>query len=97
MAAKYRSNLPQLANRLFLTDGGIETTLVFLEGHELPYFAAFDLLKSAQGERALRKYFERYIALATAHRTGFIFESPTWRANTDWAASSATRPRRWPG
>ena len=40
--AKYRHNLPQLSERLFLTDGGIETTLIFLEGHELPYFAAFD-------------------------------------------------------
>ena len=84
--AKYRKNLPQLADRVFLTDGGIETTLVFLEGHELPYFAAFDLLKSAAGERALRNYFERYIALATANGVGFVLESPTWRASADWGS-----------
>ena len=29
---KYRSNLPQLADRLFLTDGGIETTLIYSDG-----------------------------------------------------------------
>ena len=82
--AKYRHNLPQLSDRLFLTDGGIETTLVFLERHELPYFAAFDLLKTEKGERALSDYFTRYITLAMAHGTGFVLESPTWRANADW-------------
>ena len=29
--ARYRNNLPQLAGDLFLTDGGIETTLIFRE------------------------------------------------------------------
>ena len=82
--AKYRNRLPQLAERLFLTDGGIETTLVFLEGHELPYFAAFDLLKTEKGERALSDYFTRYITLAIAQGAGFVLESPTWRANADW-------------
>jgi hypothetical protein len=43
--SKYRNLLPQLGGDLFLTDGGIETTLIFLEGWDLPYFAAFDLIK----------------------------------------------------
>lgn len=37
---KYRSHLPQFEGDLFLTDGGIETTLIFQEGLDLPYFAA---------------------------------------------------------
>ena len=38
------TRLPQLEDRtLFLTDGGIETTLIYHEGLELPDFAAFDL------------------------------------------------------
>ncbi|MEO1132317.1 MAG: homocysteine S-methyltransferase, partial [Cyanobacteria bacterium J06639_1] len=40
--ARYRHQLPQLSDRLFLTDGGIETTLIFREGFDLPEFAAFD-------------------------------------------------------
>jgi S-methylmethionine-dependent homocysteine/selenocysteine methylase len=83
--ARYRHNLPQLSDRLFLTDGGIETTLVFLEGHELPYFAAFDLMKSEKGRSALRDYYRRYASIATMHRLGFVLESPTWRASQDWA------------
>ena len=49
--AKYRKSLPQHAGALFLTDGGIETTLIFQDGLELPYFAAFHLLRAAQGPR----------------------------------------------
>ena len=47
--AKYRNSLPQLSNRLFLTDGGLETTLIFHEGVDLPYFAAFNLLNTEAG------------------------------------------------
>lgn len=82
----YRNNLPQLNGNLFLTDGGIETTLIFLEGFDLPEFAAFDLLKSAKGRTALRDYFRRYAKIAAEHGTGFIFETPTWRSNPNWAA-----------
>lgn len=84
--AKYRHELPQLSNGIFLTDGGIETTLIFHEGLELPDFAAFHLLKDSDGYAALRKYFHTYAALARAYNVGFILESPTWRANPDWGA-----------
>jgi S-methylmethionine-dependent homocysteine/selenocysteine methylase len=84
--ARYRNALPQLKGDLFLTDGGIETTLIFLEGLELPDFAAFDLLKRPEGEAALRKYFRTYAALAKKFGTGLILEAATWRANPDWAA-----------
>ena len=78
--------LPQLGVDLFLTDGGIETTLIFHEGLELPDFAAFDLLKRPEGERALRKYIRTYADLAKTFGTGLILESATWRASADWGA-----------
>lgn len=84
--AKYRHALPQLSGEVFVTDGGIETTLIFLEGCELPLFAAFDLLKQPAGEAALRKYFRTYAHLARRHRVGCILESATWRASADWGA-----------
>ena len=76
--------LPQLGGELFLTDGGIETSLIFEDGLDLPLFAAFDLLKDATGTQALRRYFRRYRDLAREAGTGFVFESPTWRASRDW-------------
>jgi S-methylmethionine-dependent homocysteine/selenocysteine methylase len=82
--AIYRDALPQLSPGIFLTDGGIETTLIFHEGLELPDFAAFDLLKASDGYEALRTYFRTYAALARDYGVGFILESATWRANPDW-------------
>ena len=79
-----RNALPQLDGGLFLSDGGIETTLIFLEGLELPDFAAFHLLKSAEGRAALEKYFRTYAEIARRHGVGLILESPTWRASSDW-------------
>jgi len=84
--SKYRRNLPQTRDRLFMTDGGLETTLIFHDGIDLPYFAAFDLLKNEAGVERLRRYFVRYTEIALAHRVGIVLEAPTWRANPDWAA-----------
>ena len=84
--SKYRHALPQLQNSLFLTDGGLETTLVFHQGIELPHFAAFHLLKSSAGIEALLEYFRSYVDIAHRQHLGIVLESATWRANPDWAA-----------
>jgi len=82
--AQSLQSLPQMQGDLFLADGGIETTLIFLEGHDLPYFAAFHLLQTPEGEEALRKYFRTYAELAREHDLGLVLETPTWRASADW-------------
>lgn len=83
---KYRTSLPQLENKLYLTDGGIETTLIFHDGLELPDFAAFHLLQTENGTKALQKYFRTYAEIAKRFETGLILESATWRASKDWGA-----------
>jgi len=82
--SKYRNNLPQLSNENFLTDGGLETTLVFKHGYDLPEFAAFDLFKHQEGFNTLKTYYRPYIHMALENRVNFILESPTWRASRDW-------------
>ncbi|MFC5069366.1 homocysteine S-methyltransferase family protein [Flaviflagellibacter deserti] len=82
---KYRNDLPQLGDTLFLTDSGLETTLIFHDGMELPHFASFDLLKTAAGRKRLRDYYELHARTAVENRMGFVLESVTWRANPDWA------------
>ena len=81
----YRHSLPQTGGALFVTDGGLETTLVFHDKMELPAFAAFPLLADELGRQRLADYSRRYLDLAAAHGPGFILESATWRANPDWA------------
>ena len=91
---KHRSDLPQLGGRLFLTDGGIETTSIFHEGINLPELAAFDLLKDDAGIEVLRRYYHPYLELAGDRGTGFVLESPTWRASPKWAARIGYSPER---
>ncbi|MHC4748918.1 MAG: homocysteine S-methyltransferase family protein [Planctomycetota bacterium] len=80
----YRNELPQLSGSLFLTDGGLETTLIFHEGIDLLAFAAFVLLENEDGCETLRKYYRRYANIARDYNVGFILESMTWRASQDW-------------
>lgn len=77
--------LPQL-DRLCLTDGGLETDMIFNHGLDLPCFSSVTMLASEDGRARLRAYFEPYLALAARTGTGFVLESATWRASPDWAA-----------
>ena len=76
MAARWR----------YVSDGGLETDLIFHHGVDLPEFAAYPLLRSADGRARLRWYFEGYAAIAQRAGAGLRLESPTWRANPDWGA-----------
>ncbi|MCH8843716.1 MAG: homocysteine S-methyltransferase family protein [SAR324 cluster bacterium] len=80
----YRNNLPQIGAKHFLNTGGLETTLIFLERIDLPYFAAFDLLKDQTGREVLRRIYATYAAIAQKQKIGIILESGTWRASRDW-------------
>ncbi len=71
----------------FLTDGGIETVLIYQDGVELPEFAAFVLLETTDGRGILRRYYRRYLDVAAAALgAGFVLETPTWHAGIDWGA-----------
>ena len=91
--AKYRHNLPQLGDTCLLTDGGIETTLIFRDGLDLPFFASFTLLRTQAGQQALRRYYTRYATLARQQNAGLILDSATWRANPEWGALLGYGPR----
>jgi len=81
---RYRENLPQLNGRTLLTDGGLETTLVFLDGFELPEFSAIDMMTSAAKRAHLKRYFVDHLELARRYGVGFVLESTTWRSSHGW-------------
>jgi len=84
--SKRQERLPQInGNALFVTDGGLETELVFHDGIDLPCFAAFPLLDNPDTRERLRRYYDGYLDIARKLDAGFIVETPTWRANPDWA------------
>jgi homocysteine S-methyltransferase len=67
-----------------VTDGGLETDMIFNRGQDLPEFAAFTLLETPDGMQALRDYFGDYVKIARDGGTGLVLDTPTWRANRDW-------------
>lgn len=89
---KYRHSLPQMSGGLFLTDSGLETTLIFHDGIELNQFASFELLKSERGRARLLGYFRQHARTAVDAGMGFVLESVTWRSNADWGAKLGYTP-----
>jgi homocysteine S-methyltransferase len=79
------SALPHLGDRSFLTDGGLETDFIFNRGIDLPCFASIMLMRTGEGQEALRDYFRPYLALAVRADAGIVLESASWRASPDWA------------
>lgn len=83
--ARYRTALPiGGAHRPVLTDGGLETTLIFGDGIDLPHFAACELLRTDEGRARLASYYDGFAALAADAGAGFLLDTATWRANPDW-------------
>jgi homocysteine S-methyltransferase len=67
-----------------MTDGGLETTLVFDDGFDFPYFAAFPLLDTDDGRIAIERYYRSFLVVAAARDVPFVFDAATWRASADW-------------
>jgi homocysteine S-methyltransferase len=89
---RYRHALPQLAGQPLLTDGGIETVLIFQEGIDLPCFASFPVLESEAGRTLLTRYLDRHLEVANRHGVGLLLEAATWRASPDWVARVTGSP-----
>src|SRR5210317_26302 len=81
-----RPQLPHQTDKIFLTDGGSETWLMYKRGFELPNFSAFHLLNDKQANEALREYYAAFASVAVRLKTPFIFDSLTYRASRDWGA-----------
>ena len=85
-AAMLGSELPQLGGSVFLTDGGLETDVIFHRGVDLPEFASFVLHETPAGEAVLRDYYSEYLGIASHSGFGLVLETTTWRASKDWGS-----------
>ena len=77
---------PREAGRLYLTEGGIETEIMYKWGHELPHFAMFTLLDDADATEDMKGIWRRYLQVAA--ETGFsaVMTGLDYRASPDWGA-----------
>lgn len=78
------STLPQLVGRPVVTDGGLETDLIYHHDVELPDFAAFVLVDDERGRELLERYYGDYVDIARRAGAALQLETPTWRASGDW-------------
>jgi len=83
--------LPQL-QQLFLTDGGLETDMIFSRGVDLPFFASITMLQSTEGRELLKAYFRSYLGIAAERGVGFLLESASWRGSPAWAEPLGLTP-----
>jgi S-methylmethionine-dependent homocysteine/selenocysteine methylase len=88
-----KQKLPQLADKICITDGGMETDLMFHHQLDLPELAAYDLLRHQQGYETLLNYYKTYAELAQRYQLGLVLETPTWRANADWGHKIGDSPQ----
>lgn len=91
------ATLPQLAGHPVVTDGGLETDLIYHHDVDLPDFAAFVLVDDERGRELLLRYYDDYVDIARQAGAGIQLETPTWRASSDWGdrlGYSATDLRR---
>ena len=79
------ASLPQLGSDVFLTDGGIETDLIFNRGIELPDFAKLRAARRPGGRSGGARLLPRIPPRSPRPRaSGLVFETLTWRASSDW-------------
>ena len=83
---KYRENLPVLGEKFFVTDGGLETELIFKHGIDLPEFAAFPLLEKPDTRKIIEDYFRGYADIALQNGAGLVLEACTYKASWNWAS-----------
>ena len=83
-SAATTTQLPHQGDRLYIADGGLETTFVFQKDVDLPLFAAFHLLNSDSGIDGLKDYYKSYIDIARRNKFGVVLDTPTWRASAGW-------------
>ncbi|MGN9907162.1 homocysteine S-methyltransferase family protein [Phytohabitans sp. LJ34] len=76
--------LPQMSGHPIVTDGGLETDLIYHHGADLPDFAAFPLVADDRGRELLTRYYGEYVDIARRAGAGLQLETPTWRASQAW-------------
>ena len=92
MPGKSQTLLAAMGDQLFLTDGGLETVMVFHEGVDLPQFASFTLLNTTAGQAMLTSYCNAFLDEAASQGAGFVLDTATWRASAGWGQVMGLEP-----
>lgn len=75
---------------LTLTDGGIETRIIYEFKRPIGDFEAYKLLADQAGRDILRRIYQSYAEIAVRHRLPVQLGTPTWRASRKWTKDVRT-------
>ncbi len=78
---------------LFLTEGGIETEIMYKHGFELPEFAMFPLLENPKAVTAIRDMFRSQLDVAAEFSMSMMLTGVDYRASPDWGAKLGYSPQ----
>ncbi|HTK67805.1 MAG TPA: homocysteine S-methyltransferase family protein [Pseudonocardia sp.] len=81
-----RQTFPQQQDgRLYLTEGGQETEIMYKFGYDLPHFVMFQLLDDPKAVTELRGMYQRYLDTVARHGFCALMGGLDYRASLDWA------------
>ena len=70
--------------RFYLTEGGVETEVMYKYGFDLPEFAMFTLLENPEAMKVIRDMYRRYFDVVAKHDLCALVSGMDYRASLDW-------------
>lgn len=70
--------------RIYLSEGGTETELMYKYGFELPEFALFPLLENPAAVTQMKDMFRQYLDVVAKHNMCALMGGLDYRASPDW-------------
>src|SRR4029434_2605063 len=67
-----------------LTDGGIETRIIYEFKYAIDDFESFELLEDESGRDILRRIYQSYADVGVRYGLPIQLGTPTWRASRKW-------------
>jgi S-methylmethionine-dependent homocysteine/selenocysteine methylase len=69
---------------IILTDGGIETRIIYEFKYAIDDFESFELLEDESGRDILRQIYQSYADVGVRYGLPIQLGTPTWRASRKW-------------
>lgn len=76
----------QVEGRYYLSEGGMETEVMYKHGFDFPHFAVFELLKNPKAVSALQAMYRQYFDVVAKHQMVALVGGLDYRASPDWGA-----------
>ncbi|WP_221934346.1 homocysteine S-methyltransferase family protein [Aliiglaciecola sp. M165] len=71
-------------NTIFLTEGGIETEIMYKWGFDLPHFAMFPLLENPEASETIKNMYRRYLDVVAKYGHNALIGGFDYRASPDY-------------